>query len=187
VSVIRTSEKNRKNMLIFIIGILIVFIFGYIRFNKLKEKGSERDKELEDAYFGFVNRLAIHIGAGLSLKDAMKRSVQNERCIYLKDEINHMLNKISSGISDSTAYMEFGKAVGSQEYIRLMSLISQNLAYGNSNLIKMLDSETKTGLYIKREHIKKKGEEASEKLILPTSLLLILVIIIVIYPAFIEM
>ncbi len=187
VSVIRTSEKNRNNMLIFIIGILIVFIFGYIRFNKLKEKGSERDKELEDAYFGFVNRLAIHIGAGLSLKDAMKRSVQNERCTYLKDEVNHMLNKISSGISESTAYMEFGKAVGSQEYIRLMSLISQNLAYGNSNLIKMLDSETKTGLYVKREHIKKKGEEASEKLIMPTSLLLILVIIIVIYPAFIEM
>ncbi len=187
VKIERSSDKDKTIMSILIIGLAVVFILGYIRYNRLKEESVKRDKELEDAYFGFVNRLAIHIGAGLSLRDAMKHSVQNERCIYLKDEINHMLNKISSGVSESTAYIEFGRAVGSQEYIRLMSLISQNLTYGNSNLIKMLDSETKTGLYVKREHIKKKGEEASEKLILPTSMLLILVIVIVIYPAFIEL
>ncbi len=187
VKILRKSGWAGTTAAILIMGILAAFSLGYLRLGRLKEKGKERDRELEDEYFGFVNRLAIHIGSGLSLKDAFKHTVQSERCEYLRDEVHFMLNRISSGVSEGTAYMEFGRTIGSQEYLRLMSLISQNLSYGNSNLIKMLDSEIKTGFYIKREHIRKRGEEASEKLILPTSLLLVLVIVIIMYPAFIGM
>ena len=187
ISIIRESGWDRKISGILVGGIIVVFLLGYIQLSKLKEKGKKRDSELRDSYFSFVNKLAIYIGAGLGMKDAIAKSAGGIRSEILKDETVFMLNKISSGVSEGTAYMDFGRALGLQEYIRLMSLISQNLVYGNSNLIKMLDSEAKQSINLKREHIRKKGEEASEKLLLPTSMLLILVIIIIMYPAFIGM
>ena len=159
----------------------------YKNIRELNEIGEKRDVELEEAYYSFVNRLAIHIGAGLSLRDAMKRAAEVEKSEYLKKEVGFALNKVASGVMENSAYMELGKNLGSQEYLRLMSLLSQNLAYGNSNLIGLLDSEVKQSFYIKRERIRKKGEQASEKLLLPTAILLILVIVIVMYPAFINL
>ena len=68
-----------------------------------------------------------------------------------------------------------------------MSLISQNMEYGNSNLIKLMDSEVKLSFYLKKEDIRKRGEKASEKLLLPTLILMFIVMIIVMYPAFVGM
>ena len=68
-----------------------------------------------------------------------------------------------------------------------MSLIGQNLSYGNSNILKLLDDGIKNNIYLKREHIRKKGEQASEKLMFPTLILLLLVMGLVMYPAFIQM
>ena len=169
------------------IGILLIGILTYLRVYRLKKEGEKRDASLIDAYFGFVNRLAIHIGAGLTLQDSFRCSVEHEKCKYLKGEVELALNQISSGIPEYKAYSELGKNIGLQEYMRLMSLIGQNLSYGNSNLLKLLDDEIKNNIYLKREHIRKKGEQASEKLLLPTLILLLLVMGLVMYPAFIQM
>ncbi|MBO4863704.1 MAG: hypothetical protein J5517_05035 [Eubacterium sp.] len=187
VNVVRDSGKERRDLSILFLGLIICIIPCYKMFRELREAEEKKKDELEDAYYGFVNRLTIYIGAGLSLRDAMKRAVEKEKCSYLKNEVVFSLNKIASGISESSAYMELGHSLESQEYMRLMSLLSQNLTYGNSNLIRLLDSEVQQSFFIKREHIKKRGEKASEKLLLPTSILLIIVIVIVMYPAFTAM
>ena len=187
VKILRESNKEKKNTAVLFLGIITVLLVVYKNIRELNEIGEKRDVELEEAYYSFVNRLAIHIGAGLSLRDAMKRAAEVEKSEYLKKEVGFALNKVASGVMENSAYMELGKNLGSQEYLRLMSLLSQNLAYGNSNLIGLLDSEVKQSFYIKRERIRKKGEQASEKLLLPTAILLILVIVIVMYPAFINL
>ena len=187
VRVIRNSGREKRIGAFLFIGIIAILLFTYRQVNHLNEEGEKRDKQLENSYYSFVNRLAIHIGAGLSLRDAMRCAVKAEKSEYLKKEVGFTLNKVTSGVKENTAYMELGKNLGSQEYMRLMSLLSQNLAYGNTNLIGLLDSEVRQSFYIKREQIKKRGEEASEKLLMPTSILLILVIVIVMYPAFINL
>ena len=189
------GARVRKNVIsredsflkLFVIGLLAIGLLGLCKVSRIKESGEERDKLLEDAYYGFVNRLSIYIGAGLTIQDAFRWAIKNESCLALVKEIEYALNQISAGIPERVVYTELGNTLGSQEYMRLMSLISQNLAYGNSNLLKLLDSEVKTSFFIKKEHIRKKGEQASEKLLLPSSILMILVIAIVMYPAFINL
>ena len=90
-------------------------------------------------------------------------------------------------MAESRVYADLGKKLGLEEYNRLMGLISQNLAFGNSNLIKLLETEVKTSYFLRKEDVRRKGEQASEKLLLPSALLMLLVIIIVMYPAFIGM
>ena len=181
------ETKDEKLTYVLIFGLVVILITGFLRFNKLKEEGEKRDEEIGDAYYGFTNRLAIYIGAGFTLQKSFRCAIKNEKCEYLVREIEYTLNTISSGIPESKAYMDLGSRLGLEEYMRLLSLISQNLNFGNSNLLKLLDTEVKTSFFLKKERVRKKGEQASEKLLIPTAILLITVIIIVMIPAFVGM
>ena len=182
---IETNDMRLKYLLIF--GVMMMLIFGYYRYYKMKEKVELRNEEISDAYYGFVNRLTIYIGAGFTLQKSLMAAVQSEKCSYLVKEVEYALNMISTGVPEAGVYKELGDRLGCEEYIKLMSLISQNLSYGNSNLLKLLDSEVKNSFFMRKERIRKKGEQASEKLLLPTSILMILVIIVVMYPAIVGM
>ena len=183
---IERVKTDRRKVLaeIMLLGFFMIAAYAVIQINRLKEAGKKRDSELRGAYYGFVNRLTIHLGAGSVLREALRLAGVREKSEYLKNEINLALKKIASGIPEYSAYTEMGKSIGTQEYLKLMSLIAQNLEYGNKNLISLLETEVNSSIYIRKEEIKKRGEQASEKLLIPTSILMILVIAIVIYPAY---
>ena len=181
------ETKEDREVLIFIFGFLLILMVAYYIFYRLKEKARLRDEEIGDSYYGFVNRLTIFLGAGFTLQRSLASAIKNEPCAYLSDEVEFSLNLIKSGVAESKAYADLGKKLGLEEYNRLMGLISQNLAFGNSNLIKLLETEVKTSYFLRKEDVRRKGEQASEKLLLPSALLMLLVIIIVMYPAFIGM
>ena len=181
------ETKEDREVLIFFFGFLLILMAAYYIFYRLKEKARLRDEEIEDSYYGFVNRLTIFLGAGFTLQRSLASAIKNEPCSYLRDEVEFSLNLIKSGVAESSVYADLGKKLGLEEYNRLMGLISQNLAFGNSNLIKLLETEVKTSYFLRKEDVRRKGEQASEKLLLPSALLMLLVIIIVMYPAFIGM
>ena len=188
VSIERNIESREDKLLyVLIFGFIIIGLLGYYRVYKLKETGEMRDEEIGDAYYGFANRLAIYIGAGFTLRKSLEAAIKNEKSEFLTNEVEYTLNMTAAGIPETKAYMELGNRLGIEEYMRLMSLISQNLSFGNSNLLKLLDTEVKTSFFLKKERVRKKGEQASEKLLIPTAILLIIVIIVVMYPAFIGM
>ena len=182
----KINTRSEILLRVLVIGCFVIGLLSLLSISRMKEAGDKRDEEISDAYYGFINRLTIYIGAGLTIQDAMRSAAKNERCESLVKEIEFSLNKISSGVSEQRVLSELGNNLGSQDYMRLMSLISQNIAYGNSNLLKLLDDEVNSGYFSKKEYMRKKGEQTSEKLLLPTSILLVLVIMIVMYPAFVS-
>ena len=179
--------KTEKYLELLVFGIVIIILFTYYGVYKLRETGEKRRDELAEQYYSFVNRMNIYIGAGLTVQNSLRTIVRNKSGGYLNDEITYTLNSIASGEPEPKAYLELGKNLGTEEYSKLMSLISQNMEYGNSNLIKLMDSELKLSFYLKKEDIRKRGEKASEKLLLPTLILMFIVMIIVMYPAFVGM
>ena len=181
------DSKYKKILELVVFGSVIILLGVYYGFYKLKENGTKRKEELESEYYGFVNRMNIYIGAGLTIQNALRTVIKNRSGGSLNDEIVYTLNRIKSGEPEGKAYIELGKNLGTEEYAKLMSLISQNMEYGNSNLIKLMDSEVKLSFYLKKESIRKKGEKASEKLIFPTLILMFIVMVIVMYPAFVGM
>ena len=189
---IHDGTKNRLTGIL-LLAVLSVAAFVYMRFSRLKEKGLEKDERLKEDYYSFVNKLVLMIGAGMSVKSVfqtMLRDSENNKSDlseYLIDEVRIAVNQIESGISEGRAYTELGKRLGLQEYIRLFSLLDQNISHGNRELLRLLQSEERESEFIKKEHARKKGEEASEKLIFPMMLLLIAIIVIVMYPAMISL
>ena len=183
VEVIKEEDSIQDKLrLVYFLVMVFVLILTYLRINRMKESGKLRDEELKLDYYGFVNRVTLFIGAGMTIQESLRTSVKG-RSGRLSEEVELTLNMIASGVPETKAYLQMGRSIGIQEYMRFTSLVAQNLNYGNSNLIKLLDQEVKQSYVTNRENIRKKGEQASEKLIVPTLLLMIVVIGIIVYPA----
>ncbi len=189
---------NNKNIpvLIILLGIVLTILIVTKSIFDLKRENQQRDKRLLQKYPEFVDKLSLYMGAGLSVRGALYKMIEsssenpgdstNGRDKYahiLEDEIKYTLNEISSGISEGQAYTNLGHRLKLSVYLKLTSLLSQNVKKGTKNVLQMLAEEEECALLLKRELAKKKGEEAGTKLLFPMILLLGVVMVIVMLPA----
>ena len=98
-------------------------------------------------------------------------------------EIRYTLNEINSGIPESDAYYNMGHRINVPVYIKLMSLLSQNIKKGTKDILIMMSGEEQAALQTRKEIAKRRGEEAGTKLLFPMITLLGVVMVIVILPA----
>lgn len=74
-----------------------------------------------------------------------------------------------------------------QEYIRLTTLLTQNLKRGNSSLLERLREEADKVSEERLQRIRKLGEEAGTSLLVPMVMMLGVVMVIIMIPAFMTM
>ena len=80
-------------------------------------------------------------------------------------------------------YEQLGRRLELPEYYQLLQHISQYIRMGTKDLRNLMEQEMQQALEKRRELAKKKGEEASTKLLFPMILLLVLVMVMIVYPA----
>lgn len=178
---VNSGTYTRNLVLCQLIALLTAVVLIYRKIENLKEKGSKNELQLREDYYSFVSRLSLMLGSGMETKDAMIAASEGNK--RLAEEVTFCINQISSGISEVKAYASMAKRISIPEYTRLLTLICQNVKHGSSRLLSLMDQEVKNAMNIKREHIRRDGEIASEKLLLPTGLLLLIVIGIIMIPA----
>ena len=180
---LRVSRESSGKKQVLIYAVLGIGAIAYIchGLSELKERKGKRQEALRRQYYSFVSRLSLLIGAGINVKEAMR--LASEGAEELAGEVRLAVNQIDSGLSEEKAYLAMSGRMGIPEYTRLMTMISQNINHGNSKLLLLMDQEVKNAMNIRREHIRKKGETASEKLLIPTALLLVIVIGVIMIPA----
>ena len=156
--------------------------------NKLKE----RNDRLMLGYPELISRLLLLLGAGSSIKGAWERLVydymkkkESSRNYYdyVYEEMRYSLSELKRGISENSMYERFGRRVRLMPYMKLCSMLSQNLKRGNRYIFDQLKMSSLDAYEKKRENVKKLGEEASSKLLLPMMIQFILVLVIIMFPA----
>lgn len=149
-----------------------------------------RRKELLLDYPEIVNKLALYMGAGMTIRNAFfklaedYRKQQKERKRYVYEEILMTCYELQSGRSEKEAYDHFGKRCQVQVYMKLSTLLSQNLRKGSNDLLKMLRQEADNAFAERKNLAKKLGEEAGTKLLLPMMMMLCIVMVIIMIPAY---
>lgn len=93
---------------------------------------------------------------------------------------------MQSGIAEADAYERFGRRCQMPEYIRLGTVLSQNLRKGTKGLNAMLEQEATAPLRNGKITAKKVGEKAGTKLLFPMLLMLGIVLVILMVPAFLS-
>lgn len=154
----------------------------------------KRSQELLNDYPEIVSKLLLLHESGLTIQNAFavilkdyksKNTAVSMHYAYL--EIERTINKIQSGFSESGAYAEFGQRCHLHVYIKLGTLLEQNIKKGSSDLHDALNQEVRESFSMHQNHILQSGQKAGTKLLLPMILILVVVMLIIIIPAFLSM
>lgn len=156
-----------------------------------ERRQTERERSMRLGYPEIVSRLSLYMNAGVSTRRAWERIVENyekkssekQRYREAYEEMRTTLYEMQSGVPETLAYERFGARCCLPPYLKLGTLLSQNLRKGTKNLAGLLSEESREAFEDRKALAKKLGEECESKLLLPMLMLLLTVLIMVMYPA----
>lgn len=186
---IQWKEKNSHEVLIILfLGIIVIPLSKIVQKEKEQKKKKNREKELLLSYPQMISNFSILLGAGMTVTKAWEKIVVRYQKSNLKqnalyEEMNLTLHEIQDGIGERKAYENFGKRCNLASYKKMSSIIIQNLKKGSQSVASLLEKEAKTANWQRKNQAKRKGEEASTKMLLPMMLMLGIIMIIVLVPA----
>ncbi len=193
---VRYYEKaDLSPVYIVLLGIVAAMLILMRPQEQRKKEKKLRDRELLLDYSDMVSKLLVYIGAGLTLRNAWFRIVQvyedsidrgrKKRSCY--EEMVKTADRIKQGVPEIKAYREFAFACGLRPYIRLCSILEQNLKNGDKQLKSALELEMQEAFNERKNIARRLGEEMSTKLLLPLFISMVGVMIIVSVPALIRL
>ncbi len=172
---------------------LVLLAAGVLYWGKGREidrQLEQRKKELLLDYPEIVNKLSLYMGAGMTIRNAFVKmgedykKQQKERRRYVYEEILITCYELQSGRSEKEAYDHFGRRCQVQAYMKLSTLLSQNIRKGSNDLLYILRQEADNAFAERKNMAKKLGEEAGTKLLLPMMMMLCIVMVIIMIPAY---
>lgn len=172
---------------------MVLFAAGIMYWGKgrgLERQLERRRRELMLDYPEIVNKLALYMGAGMTIRNAFAKMGEDykkqrkERRRYVYEEILITCYELQSGRSEKEAYDHFGRRCQVQSYMKLSTLLSQNLRKGSNDLLYMLRQEVENAFSERKAMARKLGEEAGTKLLLPMMMMLCIVMVIIMIPAY---
>lgn len=181
----KTKDDNTKALLILALIAIVVIFMGFDK--GLEEKVKKRNEEMMIDFTEIVSKLSLLYSAGLSILKAWERIVSDYEKKKIKrfayQEMKLVLEKIKSGVSEADAYLQFGKRCGIHSYIKLANILEQNLSKGSKGMKESLKQEVFEAFEARKRLARKKGEEASTRLLVPMVMMLVVVIAIIAIPA----
>lgn len=158
----------------------------------IKEQCIKREQQMKADYPEIISKLLILIRAGMPVRSAWVRIVEdyqmqkqkNGSMHFALEEMHTAIRDMENGISEGDAYLEFGKRCEQHLYLKLGSLLEQNLKKGNYGISALLEGERIQALEERRRQIRASGELAGTKLMMPMVALFSLVLVIIIVPSF---
>lgn len=184
--------KDSSLRLIIILVIILPIAFWAREDSKVHDAAKERLSQLELDYSQLLWKLTMLLSAGLTIRGAFTRiadqyDAEHTKRHYVYEEMKLTLREMKSGVPEATAYENFGRRCSLPSYIKLGSLLSQNLKKGAKGLTGLLEHEAVLSMEQHKMAVRKLGERAGVKMLLPMILMFGVVLIILMVPAFLSM
>ena len=189
------EERSREEDVwyVLILGpVICLLLVSLQKQNEQKEKEAKERQMMLD-YPEIMNKLTLLIGAGMTVKKAWVKIVQDYEkqkdrlgIRYAYEEMAAACREMQSGVAEIESYERFGKRCGMNAYRKLASLLEQNLRKGTKGLTALLGTESEQAFEERKASAKRRGEEAGTKLLAPMFFMLAMVLVIVIIPAFLS-
>ncbi len=168
-------------------SVLVFIMFAGVAFYYYGTAASEnikkRSEEMLADFSNVVSKLALLTNAGLIMKDAWEDVAYNGDTVLYK-EMQIACEEMKNGISETDAIYRFGNRCIIPEIKKFASTIVQGIEKGNSELTVLLQQQSGEAWNIKRQLVKRQGEKASGKLLIPMFLMFAGILIMVIIPIF---
>ena len=175
------------------LGVLMAALLMMQEESKQRELAKKREQQLLLDYAEVVSKLQVLVGAGMTVRNAWGRMVQDYEAVTGKqsrpayEEMRQTYYQMENGTAEGAAYREFGRRCRLQPYLKLSTILEQNRKTGTKNLRELLRTEVEDAFELRKNLARKMGEEAGTKLLVPLFLLLFVVMIFIMVPAMMTM
>ena len=174
-----------NDILIAVLGIAATgAIVAYldVELNNAVEK--KREEVLADLPV-VLSKLTLLVNAGLVIREAWNKvALSGDGPLYKEMQITS--DEMQNRIPDMEALYNFSQRIAVKEIRKFSSTISQNLQKGGMELANTLKHMTAEGWEEKKHRVKRKGELAGQKLLIPTMIMFAGIMMIVV-PIFANM
>ena len=165
------------------VGIAISALMIWYLDELLNDKINARRDELLRDYPGMLSKLTLLVNAGMPIREAwIKVANANEGMLY--QEMRNTAMDLSNGMQEVEAYKTFGERCSIKSLRKFSTMMIQNLQKGSNEVVQFLKDMSTEAWEEKKHEVKRKGEKASSKLIMPIGLIFLGVLILIIVPMF---
>lgn len=169
------------------ITMIVMLVFAgtaYYYFDTLISKRIlARSDEMLSEFSDVVSKLALLTNSGMIMREAWELVSENGDTELYK-EMKKSVEEMHNGTSEADALYRFGNRCIIPEIKKFTSTIIQGMEKGNSELSAMLQGQSAEVWRIKRQLVKRQGEQAASKLLFPMLLMFLGILVIVIIPVF---
>ena len=180
---VEEPSSGSGGMAVICLGLVAVVCIWMGTRSKIIKLEKDRRQQLMMEYPEMVDKMILYLGAGVTVRGTFARMMQGNEESNLIRELRYTLNEIQSGVPEGEAYYNMGHRINLPVYMKLMSMLSQNVNKGTKDIMIMMAGEEEAAMQTRREIARKRGEEAGTKLLFPMMLLLGIVMVIVVLPA----
>lgn len=153
-----------------VVGLFLIAISYFIIDDSVVDAYNKREESLLRDFPAALSKLTLLINAGMIIKDAwIKVSESGEGVLF--EEMRTTNDQVENGMSQVEAFIDFGSRCGVSKIKKISSVFAQTLTKGNSELIEYLQLASKEMWEEKKHLVKRQGEKASSKLLIPIGLM----------------
>lgn len=142
-----------------------------------------RQDEIELQFADMVSKLTLLVNAGMILREAWAQvAYASDGLIYR--EMRGAMQKIQNGMPEVDAYVYFSSRCETKRVKKFASMLVQNLTKGNHELVSFLKQTSAESWEERKNIVKRKGEAAATKLMLPIGIMFVGLLIMIVVPIF---
>ena len=150
--------------------------------DKLEEK---RDQLLADLP-QMLSKMTLLVNSGMVVREAWRKIAESGDRV-LNKEMLLTVEEMNNGVAELDAYKNFADRCAIKEIRRFSSTMIQNMQKGNSEIAYFL-KEMSDEMWEEKKHlVKRKGEAANSKLLIPTAMIFMGILVLVMAPTFLSM
>lgn len=156
------------------------YYFGDVTSKKIRK----RSEEMLSDFCEVVSELALLTNAGMILHEAWEFIADSDREGTIYEEMRVAKNDMNNGLPDIEAIRQFGNRCIIPEIRKFTSTLIQGMVKGNDELVIMLQNQSSEVWNEKKQNVRRQGEKAASKLLIPMLLMFVGILIMVIVPIF---
>jgi tight adherence protein C len=172
------------NDIMMLIVFLVLAAVAYYYFGTATEsKIKKRSEQMLNDFSIVVSKLALLTNAGMIIREAWNEVAYTGDSPLYKEMQNAVI-EMDNGVSEIDAFFNFGTRCVIPQIKKFSSTIAQGIVKGNSELTIMLQEQSKEVWGEKKQNVRRQGEKAASRLLIPVMIMFIGILIMIIVPIF---
>ncbi len=164
-------------LVFFMFSGLAYYYYGTLASKRIQARSDELLRDFADV----VSKLALLTNAGMILREAWEKVAFGGEGVFY-EEMRIAVEEIRNGVAEIDAIYNFGRRCVIPEVKKFTSTIIQGMTKGSRDLTLALQEQSHEVWQLKKQLVRREGERASAKLLIPISIMFIGVLILVIVP-----